>query len=487
MQKSVLFENIKERYVQFIEKGIQLERFFLVFAILFGIGYMIINTPNSVYDERIHYVSAYHYSDVLLFQGFSMEDGSYEMRSEDAELLLYSDYNGTETVRQVADDFHVFQQSDETVELTYGLAGNFWQYIPQTIGITIGRLLHLGAIPTYYLGRVLNLALYIMLVIFALRLMPFGKTVMTLAALLPICIQQAASYNYDSSLFGLGFLFLAFLFDLIYTDRKITQKYTLFFGIVTWLFAAQKMGIYVVLCVLLFFIPKDKFKNTKFWFGYILLIGGIYVLSVLLNDLGFYFFFPKDGTESMNGAEPVVTYAIRDVLGDPVGFLKIVANSIAEKWEYYIFSLFGNYLASYWLQIPDSYGVQLIILLIIGVFAAGNTKERESIKSIKMGHRIWFLILFVVQWLVYWVFFFVNVTPVGEDVIWGVQGRYFVPVIVPLFLIGLSDKIHFKRNHDRAICTLYACVLMIIFSLAVLTMIQEGDAVRRMIEVMKMG
>lgn len=167
--------------------------------------------------------------------------------------------------------------------------------------------------------------------------------------------------------------------------------------------------------------------------------------------------------------------------------MKIVANSIAEKWEYYIFSLFGNYLASYWLQIPDSYGVQLIILLIIGVFAAGNTKERESIKSIKMGHRIWFLILFVVQWLVYWVFFFVNVTPVGEDVIWGVQGRYFVPVIVPLFLIGLSDKIHFKRNHDRAICTLYACVLMIIFSLAVLTMIQEGDAVRRMIEVMKMG
>lgn len=482
MQKSVILEKLGSRYIRFIEKGIRLERFFLIFAIFFGLGFMIVHTPNAVYDERIHYVSAYHYSNVLMGKGFSMEDGSYEMRYEDAELLSYSEYNGAGTIRQVAEEFEFFSNSEEAVVLSYGLAGNFWQYLPQIIGITLGRLLHLGALPMYYLGRMFNLAFYIGLVLLALRRIPFGKTILTLIALLPISIQQAASYNYDGSLFGLGFLFLAMLLELIYTEQEITGRYTVAFGLVTWLFAAQKMGIYVILCILLFLLPRSKFKSTRHWLGYIFLIGGIYVLSVALNDLSFYLLFPKDGTTSMNGADPVVTYAVQDLLKDPLGFFRIIGNSIVEKWEYYIFSLFGNYFASYWLKIPDSYGVQLILLLCVAVFTGGTKDERKAAQQLTTAHRSCFLLVYIVQWLIYWGFFMLTMTPVGETVIYGVQGRYFVTVVPLLFFMGLPRKRQTKYNHDRAICVAYAAVLLIMFSLIVFTVLQEGDAVRQMME-----
>lgn len=477
----MIIKKYKEKYFRFNEKGIRLERFFVIMAIVLGICYMIINTPNTAYDERSHYISAYHYSDVLMGYGFSMEDGTFVMRNEDAKILEFSDFVGMETYRQLGEQLSFLETEEGNTEFTYGIAGNFWQYIPQTIGLTIGRLLHLGHIPTYYFARLLNLAFFIFLVYCAISILPFGKMTMTLLALMPICMQQAASMSYDASLYGAAFLFTAVLLKLAFETSQITKKQIIIACISAWFMGAQKMGIYVLLCTLLFLIPMKKFKNTGRWLGCIVLIGGCYVISFLLNPIIYSYFFPCGGTESLSpDYVEKVTYTLADLLADPIGFLGIIGNSIIEKGHYYWTSLFGSHLGSYALTLPDIYCVELLLILFFSVIPCVKDEKKQFVKYPEWGHRIWFLAIFLLQWMIYWVSFYLSVTPKGEQVIWGVQGRYFVPVVFLFFMFFRGNKLSFKRNYDRTICTCYVVVSVLIVLIIGMEAVQAGDAIRVM-------
>lgn len=481
MQENMIIKKYKEKYFRFNEKGIRLERFFVIMAIVLGICYTIINTPNTAYDERCHFISAYHYSDVLMGYGFSMEDGTFVMRNEDAKILEFSDFVGMETYQQLGEHLSFLETEEGNTEFTYGIAGNFWQYIPQSIGLTIGRLLHLGHIPTYYFARLLNLAFFIFLVYCAISLVPFGKMTMTLLALMPICMQQAASMSYDASLYGAAFLFTAVLLKLAFETSEITKKQIIIACISAWFMGAQKMGIYVLLCTLLFLIPVKKFKNAGRWFGCIALIGGCYVISFLLNPIIYSCFFPCGGTESLSpDYVEKVTYTLSDLLADPIGFLGIIGNSIIEKGHYYWTSLFGSHLGSYALTPPDTYCVELLLVLFLSVIPSVKEEKKQLVKCPEWGHRIWFLAIFLLQWMVYWVSFYLSVTPKGDSVIWGVQGRYFVPVVFLFFMFFRGNKLTYKRNYDRTICVCYVVVSILIVSAVAMEAIQAGDAIRVM-------
>lgn len=481
MQGSMLLNKYKEKYIHFNEKGIRIRRFFVIMAVVLGICYTIINTPNTAYDERSHFISAYHYSDVLMGYGFSMEDGTFVMRNEDAKILEFSDFVGMETYRQLGEHLSFLETEEGNTEFTYGIAGNFWQYIPQTIGLTIGRVFHLGHIPTYYFARLLNLAFYIFLVYCAISIVPFGKTTMALLALMPICMQQAASMSYDASLYGGAFLFTAVLLNLAFEQSEITGKQIVFACISAWFMGAQKMGIYVLLCTLLFLIPMKKFKNAGCWFGCITMIGGCYVISFLLNPIIYSHFFPCGGTEALApNYVAKITYTISDLLEDPFGFLGIIGNSIVEKGHYYWTSLFGSHLGSYALTPPDTYCVELLLVLFFSLIPCVQDKQDSQIRDIGWVHRICLLAIFVLQWLIYWVSFYLSYTPKGEQVIWGVQGRYFVPVVFLFFMFFRGNKLLFKRNYDRTICTCYTVVSVLIVLTVALEAIQAGDAIRVM-------
>ena len=88
--------------------------------------------------------------------------------------------------------------------------------LEQVIKIALGRLLHLNSVPTFYLGRMMNLLLFAILGMLAVRKMPFGKNILFATALLPLTLQQVASYSYDSVIIAFAFYYVATCFDLAF-------------------------------------------------------------------------------------------------------------------------------------------------------------------------------------------------------------------------------------------------------------------------------
>lgn len=84
-------------------------------------------------------------------------------------------------------------------------------YLPQALGITLGRLLSLGQVLTIYLGRLCNLAFFVLCGWLAVRLAPFGKMAFFGAALLPMTLELVSSLSYDGFAISLGFLCTAYV------------------------------------------------------------------------------------------------------------------------------------------------------------------------------------------------------------------------------------------------------------------------------------
>lgn len=461
------------------EKNISVEKVFLISAVFFGIGYMIINTPNSVYDERAHFVSAYHYSNVLMGKPFSMEDGSFEMRNEDIKSLRYSIFSGFGMFEKMKDEFSFFKSEEGVTVIPHGVAGNFLQFFPQAIGITIGRVFNLGNLPVYYLGRIMNLIVYIFLAYFAIKLIPFGRLIIFMIALMPISMNQAASLSYDTPAMGFSFLYAAMIFKVIYEEKKPDKKQFILLSVVIWCLAAQRVGVYIILGGLIFLIPKENFEKKSEWLKF---IGGlclVFIISVLANDITYYFFFPRMGTDSLEGKAPIEYYSLCDLVNDPLHFFKMIGATLMEKGNYYIMSTFGGRLGHFDVGIPDTYIWELIIVMVAGAVLSPE-KERGTVgvRQIKPGHKIWFMFLYLLYWPTYWVIFFFSYTPVGETIIYGVQGRYFIPALFLPFFCLRSTKGRFKKNRDNTVMLIYLILAALIFSVAVFTVLAEGDAAR---------
>ena len=81
--------------------------------------------------------------------------------------------------------------------------------------------------------------------------MPFGKNIFFVAALLPLTLQQAASFSYDSVIIAFAFYYLALCMHLVYTAEKIRIWDIVALVIYLAVFCAPKAGVYIVLFALL--------------------------------------------------------------------------------------------------------------------------------------------------------------------------------------------------------------------------------------------
>ena len=63
-----------------------------------------------------------------------------------------------------------------------------------------------------------------------------------------------------------------------------------------------------------------------------------------------------------------------------------------------------------------------------------------------------------------WGSLYVSFTPVGSTTINGVQNRYFIPLIMPLLLLLMTNNVKVNLN-DKKIYTIYTVILFIVISM----------------------
>lgn len=432
-------------------KKIPVHKLAVIVLTLFSVITIFFLTPGTGNDEQFHYAFAYKYANIYSFKGIADpkdEDGDYliYMRTEDAELLSsITDvpiYITEGSYRDVAKNFSLFSKDNslqtykinQIVDMRSFKSNNVpLGYIASGLGVALARLLHLGAVPTFYMGRFFNAALFIFFVYLAIKITPVGKETLFVLSLLPMVLQQCVTYSYDSFIIGIVFLFTAMTAAVFSQDTKLTLKQFIILGVLAFCVAISKF-VYAPLIFIVLALPSDRFniKNPKaVKTGVIagIIVCGITAVTVLQYTRSiFKYFIPSyvsDGTPFMN---IIVKYE------------EMLQMTAIKNSDFYIHSMVA-YPGWYQIYVPVIIVSTFYLLLIFSLVRGKDEKP-----FISTGTKVFGVVLILISCLLITLPMAAKYTDPGSETVDSIQGRYFLP-LVPVILMGLRTK-HIKADES---------------------------------------
>lgn len=439
-----------------IRKKCKIEFVFLAYMMVFGFIYMFVLPPYSAPDEIVHFGAAYDISNKLVH--LKSNTTAVTMRPEDA----YSQFRAIPNMDTY--DYTkccMFQHGTQKEFIVMDGMNTFPNYTTHFIsgfGIYIGKTLNWGNVPTTYLGRFLNLIFYILVAFFAIRIIPFGKMVLFSISVMPMMLELACSYSYDAFINPLAFLTIALILKYIYDASVIRKRDILGLIILAALLGPCKI-IYSCIFLLCIFIPRTKFKNK---IHYSIAIIGV-TLGILLPNVYYNFASIEnmigkpqveqsvsaldentnidESTETVGTSETTQTeianseyYTAMWCIHHPWETVKLYANTSIYFCASYIGGIIGRQLGWLEIGIPSYFILGLGLLLFLSFFEKNKYSDQ-----IKMKHRIVAICIFFIVYALVHASMLFGWTPIKSNLILGVQGRYFIPVL-PVFVVLFSNK-----------------------------------------------
>ncbi|NLG10062.1 MAG: DUF2142 domain-containing protein [Coriobacteriaceae bacterium] len=415
----------------FVRKA-KLHNIFLVAAILMGVPQALANTPNSWYDEQTHFYNALYHADTIFSGAESQADSKYliwERRVDDtssgttAHTVTMQDYEYTAA--------HFFDLAlDPEARQTEVIARQTspYQYLPQILGIGLAHVLNLGQIPTFYLARLFNFVFFLASMYLIIKKAPF-KTLFCLMGLMPFVLGTATSCSYDNPINILIFAFSAFLLHLALEKSAVTRKDILILTTLFALFAPLKF-IYFPLVFLLLLVPKQKFTSrgdrTMAWA--LPILAGL--LMVLLGSNNLFNEVSNMGdTSAFNDARQLDTYTYGFILQQPGAATRIILATALDNLSEILNGPRYLYVMKGDLPIWTS-----LLIMVILLIAANDTLSKDKL-DVTARHKMIILIICAVIYLLSIVALLTH-TEVGAYLVQGVQGRYYIPLLPLVALLG---------------------------------------------------
>lgn len=326
-------------------------------------------------------------------------------------------------------------------------------YIPAIIPYLIGQLFNFPILLVFYLARIMNLVVALLLTFAAIRIAPRGKWIFLTIGLLPTTVIQAAAVSGDPITNGLSFLVVALTLRAALQNSPVrrTQWLGLLLGFVG---LGLAKPAYITLLGLLVAIPlcNQHARNRKAWLGWLATAatGGIAAMlwqhavswippmNQTLDKVQTQYSFMRENPLS------TLTTLIRTFLTTHSGF----------GGGGYIFrELFGS---AAWLRI--SIAEPFAIALSGAMLASPFIREPEE--SSWIGTRRVRVILsggLILLALIGSVLLAVGLYAVWSDpqslTVTGLQGRYFIP-LVPLVLFAVMPWCAGAADFQRRLKTL---------------------------------
>lgn len=407
----------------FFKKNLRIEFIFLFFYVLFGIGYLTVYPFSTIPDEEAHFVRIYGITEGHLLAEVNEEGigGAYV-----ADNIL-DGWNYKETR---LDDIKSWSDREVGDSETFYEAANTalyspLSYLPQTIGLGIGKILSDNVVFMLYMTRIVSWLVVGALLFFAIRITPMGKGLLMFISLLPMNMQECASFAADGWTYGIVTFFVAYILYLRYSlNRPMdTKQYVLLYGLLILLTSCKI--VYVPLCLLAFFIPVDRFGGKKNFIKNAV-IAGITVLVFTVGWLAISSSYLIEFNEGVDSGQQVSF-----ILHNIPGYIKILFNTIMSSIEVYIKTLFGWKLGHLTVEVNN---VMVYTTLFIIVLVAAKEKIRVKDEFFDL-FRYGLLGICGIVTLILFTSLYVQWSPVGIDNVRGVQGRYFIPLLFA-FIIG---------------------------------------------------
>jgi len=412
---------------------------FLIIAFVFGVAAIYITPPFQSPDETNHFHRSIHIAEGNLMGKKIDGNRLGGMLSTDAlRFTLRYDFIRKSDNPKFTDVETSFYKNPDTPNngfVDFANVGYYSPtvYLPQVVGVALAKLLDLGVYYQFYLGRWIGFLGWLFLVFFAIRIIPIGKYLMAFLALLPASICLNITLTGDSFSNALCFLWIALILRAVLTEHKIVWKEWIGLLLIIGLITINKL-VYFPLVLMVFMISSEKLMAAK-WMKTIPVVLVILILifwipysKSMFIPYDFYAEEIRDAQQLNEGVRPDLQ--LQFILSNPFTFVKTVIVSYVESapstWSHYI-GKFG------WEKNYIPFSVIGLLTLILGGISLTRTKE-ELILTFKQ--RIYLLSIAFLMIGGFTVSIYMQWSPVGNDRVWSLSGRYFF-AIIPVILFAL--------------------------------------------------
>lgn len=450
-------------------KKCSIETTVLVSLLFLGLIYNFLLLPYMSPDERTHIDMTYRYSNDLLGIEGTGSEISIVKRMDDTkpELLENPALSNYYTVYH-----HLFERvQDDSLVVTNATTNTYapiFVYLPAVLGMTAARLLGLGTIPMLLLARWCNLAFFAACIWWCMKKLPFGKIALAVIAIFPMTIQQCNSFSYDSVITSVLFLFSTYIICLTYEEGPVKISDAAILSVLSALLVYGKSGVYLPVCLAALLIPAKKFGAA--WKKYVTAgsLMGIGLLSYINRNSGTVTQVLNTTAETSAVGSNVgnavdMGYTVGYFLQNPWKLIQMLANTVADKTEFYVESIIGQKMG--WIEVEIS---RVVVIGFLILFLFSMFKVRGEKQYITAGQKWWISIVCLLSTGMILMGMLLTWTPYGHVSIEGVQGRYFTPLLLLASLLGRNRIILLNENKDRAIF----CTGMLLQLLAVIYLIK---------------
>jgi uncharacterized membrane protein len=440
------------------------ESAFAILAIVFGLLFVLIVPPTQAADEKTHFHRAYEISQGhILSKSQDQGYGDYMPRdvyntSEQLFANIPSHYDRTFNYAQVK---HLLKQkinfNDKVfVHLEGSTVYSPIPYLPQVVAIEFSKIVWPSTVLMYYLGRLANLAVWILLVYIAIRIWPSNKWPIFVLALTPMSLSQAATNSPDALGNALAFLTISAAIYFANKRRKIGKSEITFLLLGIVLLSLSKPVFFILAALGLLFSPKQLGGIKK----YVLFMTGLTLSGLIATGLW-------NSQVKAYGAGITHYYYPTINIDEKAQIVHILTHPF-----YFIFTLGRTYLSSLgdivstsfigklgWIDtaLPVWVIVLTFILIVLAIINRDPSEKRFNKKT-----RYVALATFLFGFLATSVILYITISSVGDSLINNVQGRYFIaftPLLVPAFF-GIL-KVH---DWDKIALRLFPVGYVIILS-----------------------
>jgi len=420
---------------------LKIEKLYLYMIIPIGMLYLVGIPFGSVPDEGVHFKRAYEISNGDLVS-HRLSDGRVGNELDSNIDLIYMDKHYYELI----DMFNIKSSGKLTEQWFDNVAlYSFVCYIPQTLGILVGKVLNLSLIMQAYLGRICNFILFIILGYFSIKLIPVKKNFVFFISFLPIVLQEAVSLSADSMTISVSIFLICYIVYLKNSKKKITNL-NLFILLISSIVLSLCKIVYLPLVFLVFLIPKNKFISVKskyIWLSIIILICvflNLYWLSISST------FLPDN--DNINSS-----LQLKNILGNPIKYIYVIANTYMGHFGSYLGQALGKNLGPQVIHFTDIYYIPLLLIFSLHLIFDSSSK-----KIFTINEKIYIGIILVGIILLISTSLYLQWTPLNNKSIEGIQGRYFIPLFIPLSLLISNFKLN---NYDKFLKYSYLFIVAI--------------------------
>lgn len=430
-----------------LEKLNKLEYIFVFIAFFWGVALVFIIPPLQVPDEGAHLIRAWGVSSLKL----NCDNKSrIETPQNIGDLLVTLNHQKIDS--GIYPDSETRKRLDEKIDtrkdkyFSQFCAYSPLSYVPQSLGIIAARVFDSSVLKTIQFGRITNLLISILLIFWAIRLMPFGKVIFLFTGLLPMAMQQFSSLSGDAFHFS-GLLFFSALLLNFSQKEKLKEWHLVILTVSSVVFVHTKPG-YIGLLLLFLLLRRHQFrfkKNHLFFLG-IVLIANIIMAFALVSYVD-----TKNFPRPNEFVSPEKQIAL--IKNHPTVFISAISQELEKNSVTYLTEMIGQ-LGPLSVALPAF--LYLLILFSL-MFLLTSNQERVALTVFQR------LILFSSSAIVIFSIFFSEYifwTAPGLNNIGGIQGRYFIPVF-PLIILSV-----YKFHLNRFWRSLFILAIFLIISLS---------------------